>query len=79
MENVTQELQIILSQELNLLNKTIDEHSEFKKDLDVDSLDLMSVVVAVEEHFDIRFQQSDVSNMKTFAELRSLVVAKLNT
>lgn len=79
MEKITHELQIILSQELNLTNKSINDNSDFKKDLEVDSLDLMSLIVAVEDKFNIRFQQSDLGHIKTFAELRGAVISKLNS
>ena len=47
-------LKEIIEEQLNLDNVVITEETRFKEDLDVDSLDLFELVMALEEEYDIQ-------------------------
>ena len=51
--------------------------ASFGDDLDADSLDLVELVMALEEEFDIEVPESDLENVKTVGQAFDLVVGKL--
>ena len=57
-------------------DKVVPEAS-FGDDLDADSLDLVELVMALEEEFDIEVPESDLENAKTVGQAFDLVVGKL--
>jgi len=57
-------------------DKVVPEAS-FGDDLDADSLDLVELVMALEEEFDIEVPVSDLENVKTVGQAFDLVVGKL--
>lgn len=57
-------------------DKVVPEAS-FGDDLDADSLDLVELVMALEEEFDIEVPESDLENVKTVGQAFDLVVGKL--
>ena len=57
-------------------DKVVPEAS-FGDDLDADSLDLVELVMALEEEFDIEVPESDLENVKTVGQAYDLVVGKL--
>lgn len=49
----------------------------FGDDLDADSLDLVELVMALEEEFDIEVPESDLEDVRTVGQAFDLVVGKL--
>ncbi|MEU9979416.1 phosphopantetheine-binding protein [Streptomyces sp. NPDC051014] len=45
-------------------------------DLDIDSLSLVEVVVAVETEYDIKIKDSEVRNLKTLGQVGQLVIER---
>ena len=58
-------LKEIIEEQLNLDNVVITEETRFKEDLDVDSLDLFELVMALEEEYDIQIPSEEVENLTT--------------
>lgn len=56
-------LKEIIEEQLNLDNVVITEETRFKEDLDVDSLDLFELVMALEEEYDIQIPSEEVENL----------------
>lgn len=54
----------------------VTEKASFKDDLDADSLDLVEVVMAVEERFDIAIPEEDLASIGTVGEAIDVVLAK---
>lgn len=56
-------------------SETITAEMELKGDLGIDSLSLVELVVDLEEHFNIEFDESDLdpANLKTVGSIYSLV------
>ena len=50
--------------------------SSFKEDLEVDSLDLMELVMAVEDEFGVEIPSEDLQNMKTIQNVADYLTAK---
>ena len=57
-------------------DKVIPEAS-FGDDLEADSLDLVELIMALEEEFEISVPESEVENIKTVGQAYALIVGKL--
>ncbi len=55
----------ILREQLNLENAEIQMETSFKEDLEVDSLDLFELVLALEEEYDIEIPSEDLEQLTT--------------
>jgi acyl carrier protein len=51
--------------------------AKFGDDLDADSLDLVELVMALEEEFDIEVPEEDLDGVETVGQAYELVVGKL--
>jgi acyl carrier protein len=51
--------------------------ARFSEDLDADSLDLVELVMALEEQFDITVDESELEGIETVEQAFSLVTSKL--
>jgi acyl carrier protein len=57
-------------------DKVVPEAS-FADDLDADSLDLVELVMALEEEFDVEVPEEELAEVKTVGQAYDLVVGKL--
>ena len=55
----------------------VQETASFKDDLDADSLDLVELVMALEEEFDITVPEEELEGVKTVGQAYELVTGKL--
>ncbi|HVE47123.1 MAG TPA: acyl carrier protein [Acidimicrobiales bacterium] len=53
------------------------EEASFKDDLDADSLDLVELVMALEERFEITIPEDELGEIKTVSEAVDVVMGKL--
>ena len=62
----------------SVLNKDVDDLTQDKKltDLNVDSLDMVEIIMAIEDEFNIEIPDSDAESMQTFGDLVGNVVSK---
>ena len=51
--------------------------ARFADDLDADSLDLVELVMALEESFDVTVEESELEGIETIGQAFDLIVAKL--
>ena len=58
----------IIKEQLNLENAEIRMETSFKEDLDVDSLDLFELVMALEEEYDVEIPE-DLEQLTTVGEV----------
>ena len=59
----------IIAEQLNLENVEITEETRFKEDLEVDSLDLFELVMALEEEYDVDIPSEDLANLNTVGDV----------
>ena len=59
----------IIKEQLNLENAEIRMETSFKEDLDVDSLDLFELVMALEEEYDVEIPSEDLEQLTTVGEV----------
>ncbi len=66
----------IIAEQLNVDASTIELTSNFKDDLDADSLDLFELVMALEEEYDIEIPADDLSSIATVNDIVEYLKAK---
>ena len=62
---------------LSVSDDQVTEDAKFGDDLDADSLDLVELVMALEEEFDIEVPEEDLEGVETIQNAYDLVAAKL--
>ena len=55
----------------------VTEDARFKEDLDADSLDLVELVMALEEAFDITVEETELEDITTVGQAFDLISSKL--
>ena len=63
---------------LGVEREQVTEAARFKEDLDADSLDLVELVMALEERFDITVPENELEGINTVGEALTLVLGKVD-
>ncbi|MEZ6132943.1 MAG: acyl carrier protein [Planctomycetaceae bacterium] len=66
----------IVSDQLDTPKEDIDSKSSFVDDLKADSLDIVELVMALEDEFDIKIPDEDYDKIKTVGDVISYIEAK---
>ena len=66
----------ILKEQLNLDGKEIKPESSFKDDLEVDSLDLFELVMAIEDEFGVEIPSEDLGKLTTIQSVMDYLKEK---
>lgn len=64
----TKKLFDIIATQFNINEKDITLETSFKDDLNADSLDLVELVMALEDEFDLEIDDEDVERIKTVGD-----------
>ena len=59
----------IVKEQLNVSDVAITADTSFEKDLEVDSLDLFELVMALEEEYDVEIPSEDLERLTTVVEV----------
>ncbi len=59
----------IVKEQLNVSDVAISADTSFEKDLEVDSLDLFELVMALEEEYDVEIPSEDLERLTTVGEV----------
>ena len=59
----------IVKEQLNVSDVAITADTSFEKDLEVDSLDLVELVMALEEEYDVEIPSEDLERLTTVGEV----------
>lgn len=62
---------------LSVSEDQVTPEAKFGDDLDADSLDLVELVMALEEEFDVEVPEEDLEGIETVGQAYDLVVGKL--
>lgn len=73
----TEELRGLVAGVLDLDTSAVTDTADFVKDLNVDSLMALEVMVALEKKYKIALDEDELKNISSFAQVRDLVSAKL--
>ncbi|MBE6990809.1 MAG: acyl carrier protein [Ruminococcaceae bacterium] len=78
-EEIYQKLQEIIAEQFALDTEEVTAESSFVDDLGADSVDLMELVMAMEEEFDIgEIDEDDLPALKTVGDCVRYLTAKLS-
>ena len=66
----------VIAEQLNVDPAIIELSSNFKDDLDADSLDLFELVMALEEEYDIEILAEDLENIATVNDIVEYLKSK---
>ena len=66
----------IIREQLNQENVEITEATRFKEDLEVDSLDLFELVMALEDEYSVEIPSDDLQNLLTVGDVMNYLKEK---
>lgn len=75
---VTEELKSVILKQLNLDEFEINDDTMAPEVPGWDSLSHVNIIVAVEQHFKVKFKSMEVLKLKNVGDLQKLVTLKLN-
>ena len=73
---VFERVQEIIAEKLDLDPEEITMESSLDDDLEADSLDVIEIITALEDEFNITFQQEDLLEMEKVSDLVSYIESK---
>ena len=76
-DNTFERVRKIIVDQLDVDPEDVTMEASFKDDLDADSLDLVELVMALEEEFDIEVPEEEIEGVKTVGQAFDLIVGKL--
>ena len=62
---------------LQVPKEKVTKEARFAEDLDADSLDLVELVMALEESFDVTVEETELEGIETIGQAFDLIAAKL--
>ena len=68
-EEVFEKVKAIIVEQLQVAEYTVTEEASFIDDLGADSLDLVELIIALEEEFDIEIPDTDAEKVVTVADV----------
>lgn len=71
-----EKMRAIIAQQLNIPEEEIREDSNFKEDLDVDSLDLFEMIMTLEDEFHVEIGSDDLESLATVKDVMDYMKAK---
>lgn len=72
-EEVFEKVKAIIVEQLQVTEQAVTEEASFIDDLGADSLDLVELIMALEEEFDIEIPDSDAEKVVTVADVVSYI------
>ena len=78
-EEIFQTMRSLVSEQFALEPSEVTMNTSFEEDLGADSVDLVELVMAMEEEFEIgETQEEDLSGLKTVGDAVNYIAGKLN-
>lgn len=71
------EIKALAAETLEVNTEDVTEASRFSDDLEADSLDLVELVMAMEDKFDIKIDEGELEDIETVGQVIDIVEAKL--
>jgi len=75
--DIMKELKEIIIEKLSVTEDQITEEARFQEDLGADSLDVVELVMAIEEKFDIEVPDEDAEKIRTVGDAVNYIKEKL--
>lgn len=74
---VFEKVKVIISNQLDVQEDSIQIETDILEDLGADSLDVVELILALEEEFDISIPEEEVENIKTVGDVVSSIESML--
>ena len=65
---VLEKVKVIISDQFDIDEEDIKQDTSFKDDLNADSLDLVELIMALEDEFDLEVEDDEVDSIKTVGD-----------
>jgi acyl carrier protein len=78
-EEVIQKINQILIEEFEIDEKQISPDALFKEDFDIDSLDLVDLVVIIERNFGFKVKGEEMVKIKNLQDFYDFILARVQT
>ena len=66
----------LIAEVLEISEENIQENANLVKDLELDSLDLVDIFIALEDKYGIEFLTEDIENFSTVKDIIEYIIAK---
>ena len=76
-EETFEKFKVCAVEVLQVPEEKITKEARFAEDLDADSLDLVELVMALEETFDVTVDETELEGIETIGQAYDLIVAKI--
>ncbi|MBP5189101.1 MAG: acyl carrier protein [Fibrobacterales bacterium] len=76
-EDLNSKIKAVVVDKLGVKEEQVTDDSNFADDLGADSLDLVELVMALEDEFDIEIPDEDAEKLKTMKLVREYIQAKI--
>jgi len=77
-DEITDKINKLLIEEIEIDEEQIRPEADLKKDLGIDSLDFVDIVVVVEQNFGFKIKPEEMSKVKTLSQFYDYIERKLN-
>ena len=77
-DKVFEILKEIIMEKLNVAEDQIKPEARFQEDLGADSLDVVELVMAIEEKFDIEVPDEDAEKIRTVGDAQEYIIEAIN-
>ena len=77
-EEIIAKLKDVIVEEFEVEREDLKDDAPLMKTLDLDSLDIVDMVVLIEKYFRLKLKKEDFSTMRTFGDLCKKVVENVN-
>ncbi len=75
-EQTLNKLYDVIEDELGIDKSNFRETSKISSDLDVNSLELLNVIMAIEEAFNMTFDEDDLKKLKTIGDIANYIITQ---
>lgn len=76
-EEITERLRSIVVEQLGVSKEEVTNEASFIEDLGADSLDIVELIMALEEEYEIEIPDEDAEKMQAFNDVVSYITEKL--
>lgn len=74
--NVEEKVKAIISEQLEVAAESLTAETTFEE-IDADSLDIVELVMALEEEFDLEISDQEIENIKTLGDIITFLESRL--
>ncbi len=78
-DDVSRKVKRIIISQLSLEEEQVTDKASFVDDLDVDSLDIVELVMAIEEEFELEIPDEEVEEIRTVLDMTSHIKRKIKS